>query len=129
MVEVRDAVHHSVENQHANPRARLRSRHRVLADSYQDMAAIEIITFPIRDLSEVLASTIWAGPMDVSLRESPRGPMANSLETTPAVVRAWETGSIDPDIWTTAAQRLSKLKDVLAASDPTEVPHWFPELQ
>lgn len=121
VVEVRDAVHHAAESQHANPRARLRSRHRVLADSYEDLAALEIITFHIRDLSEVLASTVWAGPLEVNLRESVRGPMANSLETTAAVLRAWEAGSIDPDIWSIAAQRLSELKDALAASDPTEV--------
>ncbi|WP_133162943.1 FUSC family protein [Arthrobacter glacialis] len=118
--EVRAAVHEAAESQRANPRARLRSRHRILSDSYEDLALLENITFHVRDLSEVLAGAIWEGPLEVRLRDGLREPLGSCLSATADVLRAWDDGNAGPDVFDEAAKSLSSLTDAVAATPASD---------
>lgn len=118
--EVRAAVHDAAESQRANPRARLRSRHRILADSHEDLALLENITFHVRDLSEVLAGAIWEGPLELRLRDGLREPLGSCLSATADVLRAWDDGNAGPDVFNEAAKSLSSLTDAVAATPASE---------
>ncbi len=114
VAEVRLAVHESAESQRANPRAKIRSRHRVLANSYEDLAVLENVTFYVRDLSEVLASAIWEGPLQLRLHEELREPVAQSLSATAEVLRVWDEGRFAVEVFTPAQETLALLHDALA---------------
>ncbi len=121
VVEVRNSVNEAAESQRANPRAYRRSRHRVLADSYEDLAALESITFYVRDLTEVLAGAIWEGPLDLWLRDGLREPMERCLSETARVLRAWDEGTVGPETFTGADESLSALRDAVAATPSSDV--------
>ncbi|MHA7268681.1 FUSC family protein [Arthrobacter sp. HLT1-20] len=114
--EVRGAVHAAAESQRANPRARLRSRHRILANSYEDLAVLENITFHVRDLSEVLAAAIWAGPLDVRMGEGLRAPLGSCLSATADVLKAWDEDQAGPEVFDAATKSVSALSDAVAAA-------------
>ena len=116
VMDVRDAVHEAAESQRANPRARLRSRQRVLANSYEDLAVLESITFYVRDLSEVLAEAIWDGPLEVHLEEELRDPLGTCLSATADVLRSWEEGTTGREIFDEADTSLSQLSDAVSAA-------------
>ncbi|AIX99916.1 hypothetical protein ART_0318 [Arthrobacter sp. PAMC 25486] len=121
VVEVRRSVNEAAESQRANPRAYRRSRHRVLADSYEDLAVLESITFYVRDLTEVLAGAIWEGPLDLWLRDGLREPMERCLSATAAVLRAWDEGTVGPETFTGADKSLSALTEAVAATQSSDV--------
>ncbi|MHA7304209.1 FUSC family protein [Arthrobacter sp. TMN-49] len=118
--EVRGAVHEAAESHRANPRARLRSRHRILSNSYADLAVLEDVTFHVRDLSEVLAGAIWEGPLDVRLRDGLREPLASCLSATADVLRAWDDGSAGSEVFDKAAKCLVNLTHTVATTPAFE---------
>lgn len=120
VAEVRRAVHESAESQRANPRAKLRSRHRVLARSYEDLAVLENVTFYVRNLSELLASAIWEGPLQLRLHDELREPVAQSLGATAEILRSWEEERVDAEVFNAAWQTLSHLKDAVASLPSSE---------
>lgn len=107
VVEIRRAVDHAGESHRANPRAYLRSRHRLVAQSFDDLALLENITFYIRDLSEVLAAAIWDGPLELRLNAELREPLSRCLAATADVLRAWEEGKTIPTILDSAYDDLA----------------------
>lgn len=114
--DVRGAVHQAAESQKGNPRSRLRSRQRVLADSYEDLAVLEGITFYVRDLSEILAESIWEGTLDVRLEEHLREPVFLCLSATADVLRRWEAGESGAAELDDAQNALAQLISASAAS-------------
>lgn len=116
VVEVRDAVHEAEESQRANPRAYRRSRHRVVANSYEDLSVLENITFYVRDLSEVLAGAIWEGPHEFHLEDGLRQPLERCLSATAALLQAWEDDTVSQGDFDAVGAALSDLAAAVAAT-------------
>ncbi|MEV8144962.1 FUSC family protein [Specibacter sp. NPDC078709] len=121
VVEVRRSVNEAAESQRANPRAYRRSRHRLLADSYDDLAVLESVTFYVRDLTEVLAGAIWEGPLNLRLSDGLREPMERCLSATAGVLRVWDEGTVGPETFTGADKSLSALTEAVAATQSSDV--------
>lgn len=121
VAEVRGAVHEAAESQRGNPRARRPSRHGVLADSYEDLAVLENVSFYVRDLSEVLASAIWKGPLQLRLHDQLRDPVAQSLSAAAEILRAWEEERATAPVIAAAKQKLGQLNELVANFPPSEV--------
>ncbi|ALV45167.1 hypothetical protein MB46_06280 [Arthrobacter alpinus] len=96
VVEIRRAVDAAGESHRENPRAYRRSRHKIVAQSFEDLAVLEKIAYHIRDLTEVLAATIWDGPLELRLGTELRQPLSLCLDATAGVLRAWEEGTAIP---------------------------------
>ena len=92
--DIRGAVHGAHESQRANPRARGRSRRRVVAESFDDLAVLENVTFYVRDLTEVLAGAIWGGSFEVHLKAELCEPIGRALQAVADVLTAWEEGAV-----------------------------------
>ncbi|MBG6237527.1 uncharacterized membrane protein YgaE (UPF0421/DUF939 family) [Mycetocola sp. CAN_C7] len=75
--EVRAAVRHADESRRLNPRARLHQRD--LNRDYEDLTALETMTFHVRDLTGVLSASIWEGPFPAELPEGLREPLSTTL--------------------------------------------------
>lgn len=116
VAEVRGAVHEAAEGQRANPRARLRSRTALLAGHHEDLAVLENVSFYVRDLSEVLASAIWEGPIQLSLPPELREPVARGLSTAAGVLQAWDAGEATDPAIADARQALDQLAGTVAAA-------------
>ncbi|WP_157375036.1 FUSC family protein [Arthrobacter alpinus] len=124
--EIRGAVHEARESHRANPRGLLRATHRVVSEGYNDLAVLEVITFHIRDLSEVLAAAIWGTPLDVALDTELCGPLSNCMEATAGVLLAWEENTKVQDAFEAAQRRLANFTTVLAARESNDVPSLEP---
>ncbi|MGA7205292.1 MAG: FUSC family protein [Specibacter sp.] len=109
VTDIRGAVHGAQESHRANPRAHLRSRHRRVAESFDDLAVLESITFYTRDLTEVLTGAIWGGPLDVHLDPGLCKPMGACLQGVANVLTAWDGGSIDDETFDVARESLTQL--------------------
>ena len=87
--QVREAVFAADESRKGNPRARL---HRLnLAGDYDDLAALENVTFHIRDLSEVLAGAVWGKPFPVELPAELCEPLSEAVCAVAGVLKVWDT--------------------------------------
>lgn len=119
---IRGAVHEARESHRANPRGLLRATHRVVSEGYNDLAVLEVITFHIRDLSEVLAAAIWGTSMDVALDLELGRPLRDCLEATAGVLRAWEENTKVQEAFEAAQERLANFTTALAARESSDVP-------
>ncbi|WP_287928416.1 aromatic acid exporter family protein [Arthrobacter sp.] len=113
VTEIRAAVHRAHESHKANPRAYRGSRHRNVAESFDDLAVLENVTFHVRDLTEVLAGAIWGGPFDVDLKPELCAPMSDCLQAVADVLAEWEHGSIKPEMFDGALESLNGLTSAL----------------
>lgn len=87
--EVREAVLLADESRKANPRAR-RYRRDVKAD-YEDLAALENVTFHVRDITDVLTGAVWGTPIKVQLRPELRPALSASLAALATALRDWDS--------------------------------------
>ncbi|MET1052804.1 MAG: aromatic acid exporter family protein [Mycetocola sp.] len=83
---VRAAVRHADDSRKLNPRARLHRRD--LNRDYEDLAALETMTFHVRDLSGVLTAAIWEGPFPAELPHDLREPLSDTLRAIADVLIA-----------------------------------------
>ena len=91
---VRRALAEVDESRRINPRERIRPHD--LSHDYDDLAALENVTFYVRDLTDVLAGAAWGTPVPVELPAALRPPLSEAARATAAVVEEWDTGTADP---------------------------------
>jgi uncharacterized membrane protein YccC len=108
---VRGAVSHADESRKGNPRARL--HHRDLENDYLDLAELETITFHVRDLTEVLAASVWGGRVSAELPVEFLPPLSETLRAVAAVFSARNDGEDITDAVDQAEQALSVSMDRL----------------
>ncbi|WP_166791700.1 FUSC family protein [Cryobacterium frigoriphilum] len=92
--DVRLAVRHADESRKGNPRARF-TRHDLVAN-YDDLAALEDVTFHVRNLTEVFAGVVWGKPVPLDLPVELRPVLSDALRSVASVLHASEgsgTGS------------------------------------
>lgn len=104
--EIRAAVYEAKESHRANPRGLLKSRHRVVSEGFEELAVLEIVTFHVRDLSEVLVAAIWEGSLDLGLDVELREPLSGCLKATAKVVRDWDEDHDTADALTAAHESM-----------------------
>lgn len=86
--EVRRAVNHAEESRRGNPRAR---RHRRdLGRDYQELRALEKITFYVRDMTEVLSAAVWGRPFTAELPAELCAPLSDAMHAAAALLREWD---------------------------------------
>ncbi|WEO76965.1 FUSC family protein [Cryobacterium sp. SO2] len=103
---VRRTLADADESRRINPRARIRPHD--LRTDYDDLAALENVTFYVRDLTDVLAGAAWGTPVPVELPDLLRPPLCAAARATAAVVTEWDTGS-------TSLATLQTAEDAVAA--------------
>jgi uncharacterized membrane protein YccC len=114
---VREAVAQADESRRLNPRAKLHRRN--LEKDYEDLANLETVTFHVRDLTEVLAATIWERSFPADLPEVLREPLSDTIHAV-ADVLTLHNADEDVDDGVDAAEdalrvlleRLDKQRDV-----------------
>ncbi|MBG6109121.1 FUSC family protein [Frigoribacterium sp. CG_9.8] len=105
--DVRAALHYADESRKANPRARI--HHRDLNADYDDLAALETVTFHVRDLTYVLTGAVWSTPVDIELKPELRPSLSLALDAVAAVLRDWDSGKTDLTAYSAAADALTSL--------------------
>lgn len=91
--EVRAAIHEADDSRKGNPRA-LRHRRNLHAD-FLDLAALENISFHIRDLTEILAGGAWGKPFPVDLPADLCPPLSEAMNSVAVVLMEWDSKSGD----------------------------------
>lgn len=104
----------------------LKSRHLVVSEGFSDLAVLEIITFHIRDLSEVLVAAIWEGSLGLSLDAELREPLSCCLQATAEVMRAWDEGNGTAKVIEEAQESLVVFTTAAAAVERRDVPSLAP---
>lgn len=105
--EVRAAVLHADDSRKVNPRAR---RHRRdLGADYDDLAALEAVTFHVRDLTDVLAGAVWDTPIEVELRPELRPSLSVALDAVSALLRDWDSAAAQQTAYAAATDALAFL--------------------
>jgi hypothetical protein len=92
---VRDALYHAEDSRKGNPRARIHRRD--LALDRDDLAALETVTFHVRDLTDVLSGAVWDTPIALELRPELRPPLSRALGAVAAVLADWEPDSSEQE--------------------------------
>lgn len=88
---VRSALAAVDESRRINPRERIQPHD--LSHDYDDLAALENVTFYVRDLTDVLAGAAWGTPVPVELPGALRPPLSTAIRAAAALVEAWNTGN------------------------------------
>ena len=114
---VRTALHEADESRKANPRAQLHKHD--LGGDYADLRALDAVTFYVRDMTEVLAASIWERDFPAVLPADLREPVSDVLKAVADVLLARNGGEADPDASTVADEALTMLLDRLDRLD------WF----
>ncbi|WP_253905094.1 FUSC family protein [Arthrobacter sp. H14] len=89
--EVRKTIHLADDSRKGNPRARIHKRN--LEGDFYDLAALENVTFHIRDLTEVLAGAVWGKPFPVELPTQLCPPLSEAILAVADVLTTWEDGA------------------------------------
>jgi hypothetical protein len=87
---VRDALRDAEEAGKANPRARLHKRD--LDSDYSDLYDLESITFHVRDITDVLAASIWQRSFAAELPPELREPLSDALRAIGGVLESRNAG-------------------------------------
>lgn len=106
--DVRTAVHHADESRKGNPRARLHKRD--LVADYDDLAALEDVTFHVRNLTDVFAGAVWGTPVPLDLPVELRPILADALRAVARVVH-------DPEASGDAARGTRSFDEAVAVVD------------
>lgn len=118
--EVRAAVLLADESRKANPRAR---RHRRdMGVDYDDLAALENVTFHVRNITDVLTGAVWGTPIKVELRPELRPSLSAALNAVATLLHDWDSPEKQPSAYRAAAEALESLMtdlDERRASEPT----------
>ncbi len=117
VAQIRGAVHEARESHRANPRGFLKSRHHIVSEGFEDLTVLEVITFHIRDLSEVLVAAIWEGSLDLALKDELRQPLSDCLQSTAEVLRAWDEERDCAHAIESARQSVAVLTDAVGAEE------------
>jgi len=110
--DVRKALQDADESTKANPRAQLHKRD--LGVDYADLYALETITFHVRDVTEVLAASIWKRGFEAELPSDLRAPLSDVLTAVADALLARNSGDDDEAIRVAddaLQELLSKLDD------------------
>ena len=110
--KVRAAVSHADESRRGNPRARVHRRD--LSSDYDDLAALETVTFHVRDLTEVLAGAVWGTPIQLELSPELRPALSRTLHAVAAVLQDWDP---DADAQPALAAADAALEDLMTELD------------
>lgn len=105
--EVRETIHLANDSRKGNPRARIHNRN--LDADYEDLAALENVTFHIRDLTEVLAGAVWGKPFPVELPTALCAPLSEAVLAVAEVLTAWEDESDAQKAVTRAGTKIEAL--------------------
>lgn len=105
--EVRETIHLADDSRKGNPRARRHQRN--LDADYEDLAALESVTFHIRDLTEVLAGAVWGKPFPVELPTALCPPLSEAILAVSDVLTAWEDGTDAKEAVAKAEQEIGHL--------------------
>lgn len=90
---VRSAVRTADESRKGNPRT-LNNR-RNLSEDYDDLAALEVVSFHLRDLTDVLTAAVWGKPIPLDLPSALRPRLSEAFHATAAVLTGWGSGEAD----------------------------------
>lgn len=91
--DVRSAVQHADESRKGNPRARFNRRNLVV--DYEDLTALENVTFHVRNLTEVFAGMIWGKPIPLELPPELQPVLSDALHAVAETLRATNDGPRD----------------------------------
>ncbi|WP_104081206.1 hypothetical protein [Cryobacterium sp. Y11] len=81
------------ESRKGNPRARFNRRNLVV--DYEDLAALENVTFHVRNLTEVFTGMIWGKPIPLELPPEPQPVLSDALHAVAETLRATDDGPRD----------------------------------
>jgi hypothetical protein len=109
---VRAAVSHADDSRKGNPRARTNRRN--LRSDYDDLAALESVTFHVRDLTEVLAGAVWGLPVQLELRPELRPALSRTLQAAADLLKDWDP---DQDEQASFAAADATLQDLMTELD------------
>ena len=109
---VRAAVSHADDSRKGNPRARVHRRD--LRSDYDELSALESVTFHVRDLTEMLAAAVWGQPVQLELRPELRPALSRTLHAVAAVLRDWDP---DDDEQSAFAEADAALQDLMTELD------------
>ena len=115
--KVREAVLLADESRKANPRAR-RYRRDLRAD-YEDLAALENVTFHVRDITDVLTGAVWGTPIKVELRPELRPTLSVALASVSTVLSEWGSAEERENALDSATDALASLTAELDARKNT----------
>ncbi|WP_341952098.1 aromatic acid exporter family protein [Salinibacterium sp. TMP30] len=110
--EVRAAVLDADDSRKANPRARLHRRD--LGADYDDLAALEAVTFHVRDLTDVLAGAVWGTSIDIELRPELRPSLSVAIDAVSALLRDWDSDAAQRATHSSATAAVASLMKELA---------------
>ncbi|MBH0128815.1 FUSC family protein [Salinibacterium sp. NK8237] len=115
--QVREAVLLADESRKANPRAR-RYRRDLKAD-YDDLAALENVTFHVRDITDVLTGAVWGIPIKVQLRPELRPALSAALAAVATALNSWDSVEERHEAHDRATEALAALTAELDATKDT----------
>ncbi|KFF58590.1 hypothetical protein JF66_17495 [Cryobacterium sp. MLB-32] len=121
---VRDAVSEADDSRKGNPRARFHPRD--LAVDFHDLAALETVTFHVRDLTEILAAAVWGKPFPVEIPAELCAPLSEAMHAVAKVLTAWDAqvGATKPftDAENAVARLMARLDEHLDAGATALIP-------
>ncbi|WP_161498716.1 FUSC family protein [Microterricola pindariensis] len=108
---VRTALQEAEESRKANPRAQLQKRD--LGLDYAQLQTLETITFHVRDMTDVLAASIWERGFAAELPDDLRAPVGEVLKAVAGALLARNGADSDPETVAVADDALTALLDRL----------------
>ncbi|MGG5174334.1 FUSC family protein [Pseudarthrobacter sp. J1763] len=118
--EIRAAAYEAHESQRANPRGYRKSRKQLVDNNFEDLAALEAITFHVRNITDVLAGAVQDAPVQVELIEDLRRPLSNCLDATAAALEKWDESGTDEASLETVRTSLTELSKEIAAAPKSD---------
>jgi uncharacterized membrane protein YccC len=91
--QVRRAVQHADDSRKGNPRSLVHRRN--LTADYDDVAALETVSFHVRNLTDVLAGAVWGGPVPVEVPPALRPSLSEAIHAVAGVLKDWDSGTGD----------------------------------
>ncbi|TFD77252.1 FUSC family protein [Cryobacterium sp. Sr8] len=89
--EVRAAVMQADESRKGNPRALIHRRD--LLAAYDDVAALETVSFHVRNLTDVLAGAVWGDPLPVEVPAELRPSLGAAIRSVARILDEWDSGT------------------------------------
>ena len=89
--EVRGAVLHADESRKGNPRALIHRRN--LGADFDDVAALETVSFHVRNVTDVLAGAVWGDPLPVEIPSALRPALSGAIHSVAELIKGWDSGS------------------------------------